>query len=95
MLVLERVHLHHQPVVNGAPAEITGTLKSSNKRSPPLKKDQFGRQFGDPKLGISKLIMKVNSKFSWKIPSPKKDMKKDNFFGTFLGGPSFCCWIVG
>ena len=34
----------------------------------------------------SKTVLNLNSKFSWKIPSPKKDMQKDMFFGILLGG---------
>ena len=48
--------------------------------------DQFGDQFGDDFLENSKTILNLNSKFFWKIPSPKKDMKKDMFLEIFLGG---------
>ena len=42
--------------------------------------------FGDDFLENPKTILNQNSTFFWKIPSPKKDMKKDMFFGIFLGG---------
>ena len=46
----------------------------------------LGCLFGDDFLENSKTILNLNSKFFWKIPSPKKDLKKDMFFRIFLGG---------